>query len=52
MEINLIRQNIISAQIPIFQTSASKYEWLNHTVAIGTGKLTHDGVIYAVYAVK
>ena len=37
---------------PVFQTSSEKYKWLNHTIAVGVGKLTDTGVAYKVYAIK
>lgn len=37
---------------PVFQTSSEKYKWLNHTIAVGVGKLTDTGVTYKVYAIK
>lgn len=37
---------------PVFETTSPKYDWLNHTIAIGTGTLTKTGVIYKIYAIK
>lgn len=37
---------------PVFQTSSEKYRWLNHTIAVGVGKLTDKGVTYSVYAIR
>ena len=37
---------------PVFQTSSKKYNWLNHTIAIGVGKLIKEGVAYKIYAIK
>jgi hypothetical protein len=38
---------------PMFETSSPKYAWLNHTVAIGTGRLPEAGkVVYRIYAIK
>ena len=37
---------------PIFQTSSKKYNWLNHTIAVGVGKLIKGGVAYKIYAIK
>ena len=37
---------------PVFQTSSKKYNWLNHTIAIGVGKLIKGGVAYKIYAIK
>jgi len=36
----------------MFETTSSKYDWLNHTVAVGIGTLTKTGVDYKIYAVK
>ena len=37
---------------PVFQTSSTKYSWLNHTIAIGVGKMIKGGVTYRIYAIK
>tara|TARA_B100000780_G_scaffold267759_1_gene225125 strand:+ start:399 stop:548 length:150 start_codon:yes stop_codon:yes gene_type:complete len=37
---------------PVFQTSSKKYEWLNHTTAVGVGKIIKGGVAYKIYAIK
>ena len=37
---------------PIFETTSPKYDWLNHTVAIGIGTVTDTGVSYKFYALK
>ena len=37
---------------PVFQTSSTKYSWLNHTIAIGVGKMIKGGVSYRIYAIK
>jgi hypothetical protein len=37
---------------PVFETTAAKYDLLNHTVAVGTGTLTKTGVNYKIYAIK
>lgn len=37
---------------PTFETTSPKYDWLNHTVAIGIGTVTETGVSYTIYAVK
>ncbi len=37
---------------PVYETTSPKYDWLNHTVAIGVGALTETGVSYKVFAVK
>ena len=37
---------------PVFQTSTKKYKWLNHTIAVGVGKILDNGVSYKIYAIK
>lgn len=38
---------------PVFETSAPKYAWLNHTLAIGVGRMPSPGKItYRIYAIK
>lgn len=38
---------------PVFETSAPKYAWLNHTIAIGVGSIPAAGkVAYKIYAIK
>ena len=38
---------------PVFETSSPKYAWLNHTIAIGVGRIPAAGkVAYRVYAIK
>ena len=37
---------------PVFATSSKKYEWLNHTIAVGVGKIIDGGVTYKIYAIK
>ena len=38
---------------PVFETSSPKYAWLNHTVAIGIGRIPEAGkVAYRIYAIK
>lgn len=37
---------------PIFETTSPNYDWLNHTIAIGIGTVTENGVSYKIYAVK
>lgn len=38
---------------PVFETSSPKYAWLNHTVAIGIGRIPVAGkVAYRIYAIK
>lgn len=37
---------------PVFETSSPKYAWLNHTVAIGVGRIPAPGkVAYRIYAI-
>jgi hypothetical protein len=36
---------------PLFETSASKYAWLNHVLAVGIGNLSPGKVGYTVYAI-
>lgn len=39
--------------VPVFETSAPKYAWLNHTVAVGVGHFPAPGkIIYRIYAIK
>ena len=37
---------------PVFETTSAKYDWLNHTVAIGVGTRTETGVSYKIYAIN
>jgi len=37
---------------PVFQTSSEKYSWLNHTIAVGVGKITDKGVAYKIYVIE
>lgn len=37
---------------PVFETTSEKYDWLNHTIAIGVGTVTDTGVSYILYAIK
>lgn len=38
---------------PVFETSSPKYAWLNHTIAVGVGRIPAAGkVAYRVYAIK
>ncbi|MEN2284485.1 DUF3237 domain-containing protein [Algoriphagus sp. SE2] len=37
---------------PVFQTSSKKYKWLNHTIAVGVGKIIDGGVTYKIYVIK
>jgi hypothetical protein len=36
---------------PFFETSAARYAWLNHIVAVGVGRRLPGGVMYDVYEV-
>ena len=33
---------------PVFETSATKYEWLNRIIAVGTGRREPTGPIYSI----
>jgi hypothetical protein len=37
--------------IPIFETSAARYDWLNRIVAVGIGHRRADGPIYSLFEV-
>ena len=38
---------------PMFETSSPKYAWLNHTVAVGVGRIpAQNKVSYRIYAIK
>lgn len=38
---------------PVFETNSPKYAWLNHTLAIGIGRIPAAGkVAYRIYAIK
>jgi hypothetical protein len=37
---------------PEFETASEKYAWLNHTMAVGVGKLIEGGVAYKIYLIK
>ncbi|OYU66995.1 MAG: hypothetical protein CFE22_06830 [Cytophagaceae bacterium BCCC1] len=37
---------------PMFETTSKKYDWLNHTIAVGVGRVTAAGVSYKVYLIK
>ena len=37
---------------PVFETSASGYEWLNHIVSVGVGELTKTGIRFKIYEIK
>jgi Protein of unknown function (DUF3237) len=36
---------------PLFETSATKYDWINRVIAIGVGHRRADGPIYSVFEV-
>jgi len=36
---------------PLFETSATKYDWINRVVAIGVGHRRVDGPVYSVFEV-
>jgi len=36
---------------PIFETSSTKYAWLNCIIGVGTGRRESTGPIYEVYEV-
>jgi Protein of unknown function (DUF3237) len=36
---------------PVFETAASKYDWINRILAIGLGHRVPDGVIYSVFEI-
>jgi hypothetical protein len=35
--------------IPLFETSAPQYDWINHVVGIGIGHRLADGPIYSIF---
>ena len=37
--------------IPVFETGAADYAWLNDIVAVGAGRLTPEGLAYEVFEV-
>jgi|SRR5580700_9296412 hypothetical protein len=37
--------------IPVFETSAPKYDWINRIVAVGMGHRRADGPIYSIFEV-
>jgi hypothetical protein len=43
--------NYYFRMIPIFETSAAKYDWLNRLVSIGIGHRRADGPIYSLFEV-
>jgi hypothetical protein len=36
---------------PLFETAATKYDWINRVVAIGLGHRRADGPVYSVFEV-
>jgi hypothetical protein len=36
---------------PLFETSATKYDWINRVVAIGVGHRRADGPVYSIFEV-
>jgi hypothetical protein len=36
---------------PMFETSASKYDWINRIIAVGTGHRLADGPVYNIFEV-
>ncbi|MBW2422363.1 MAG: DUF3237 domain-containing protein [Deltaproteobacteria bacterium] len=34
-----------------FEAAAQEYDWINHIIAIGTGRRTAEGITYRVYAI-
>lgn len=36
---------------PIFETSATRYDWINRILAIGTGHRLPDGPLYNIFEV-
>jgi hypothetical protein len=40
------------ATTPYFETSAPQYDWLQRTVAVGTGSLTRGGTQYDIFTVS
>jgi hypothetical protein len=36
---------------PLFETSATKYDWINRVVAIGVGHRRAEGPVYSVFEV-
>jgi hypothetical protein len=37
--------------IPLFETSATRYDWLNRIVSVGIGHRRADGPIYSLFEV-
>lgn len=37
---------------PVFETSSTKYGWLNYLLAVGVGSVSKGGVSYEVFAIK
>jgi hypothetical protein len=36
---------------PLFETAATKYDWINRVVAVGVGHRRTDGPVYSVFEV-
>jgi hypothetical protein len=36
---------------PLFETSATQYDWMNRIIAVGTGDRLPDGPIYSIFEV-
>jgi Protein of unknown function (DUF3237) len=37
--------------IPMFETGAKKYDWLNRIISVGVGNRLTDGLVYCVFEV-
>lgn len=37
--------------VPVFETSAPRYDWINRIIAVGIGQRRSDGPIYSVFEV-
>jgi hypothetical protein len=37
--------------LPVFETGAAAYSWLNNIVCVGTGQLTERGVDYEIFQI-
>jgi hypothetical protein len=37
--------------IPVFETSAPKYDWINRIVAVGIGHRRSDGPVYSIFEI-
>jgi hypothetical protein len=36
---------------PLFETSSSKYDWMNRIIAVGVGHRLADGPLYSIFEV-